>query len=154
MAPMRRSGGSHGARPQAGIGTARSCPGRRSDRGAAAVEFAIVFPLMLLIVFATIDFGRALFSQVTLTQAAREGARVEAMGLDGSEDRAVAAAAGLSEVAAFVDGPCPGGEDAIVIVEYTFEFVTPVGAMSAMFDGGSYGDPIVLSAEGVMPCEV
>ncbi len=50
------------------------------DRGAAAVEFALLFPLLMLIVFGTIDFGRALNAQITLTQAAREGARLDALG--------------------------------------------------------------------------
>ena len=50
------------------------------DRGAAAVEFALLLPLLLLIVFGLIDFGRALDAQITLTQAAREGARLDALG--------------------------------------------------------------------------
>jgi len=43
------------------------------DQGAAAVEFAIMLPLLLLLIFGIIDFGRALNAQVTITQAAREG---------------------------------------------------------------------------------
>ena len=55
--------------------------GRKApDRGATAVEFALVLPLLLLLVFGIIDFGRALNAQITLTQAAREGARLEALG--------------------------------------------------------------------------
>ncbi len=50
------------------------------DRGAAAIEFALLFPLLMLIVFGTIDFGRALNEQITLTQAAREGVRLDALG--------------------------------------------------------------------------
>ena len=50
------------------------------DRGAAAVEFALLLPLLLLIVFGIIDFGRALNAQITLTQAAREGARLDGAG--------------------------------------------------------------------------
>jgi Flp pilus assembly protein TadG len=48
----------------------------RDDRGAAAVEFALVLPLLLLILFGIIEFGRAWSVKQTLTDAAREGARI------------------------------------------------------------------------------
>lgn len=44
-------------------------------RGAAAIEFAIVAPLLLLIVFGIIEFGRMIMVQQILTNASREGAR-------------------------------------------------------------------------------
>lgn len=47
----------------------------RDERGAALVEFALLLTLVLLMVFGTIDFGRALFTANNLTAAAREGAR-------------------------------------------------------------------------------
>ena len=47
----------------------------RSERAAALVEFAIVLPVLLLLVFGIIDFGRALNTQNNLTAAVREGAR-------------------------------------------------------------------------------
>ena len=43
--------------------------------GAAAVEFALLFPLFILIVFGTIDMGFAFNQKINLTQAAREGSR-------------------------------------------------------------------------------
>jgi Flp pilus assembly protein TadG len=46
------------------------------DRGAAAVEFAIVLPVLLLILFGIIEFARAWNVKQTLTDAAREGTRV------------------------------------------------------------------------------
>ena len=48
----------------------------RGDRGAAAVEFALVLPLLIAMILGMIDFGRAYNQQITLTQLAREGARL------------------------------------------------------------------------------
>ena len=45
------------------------------ERGAAAVEMALVLPILLLLVGGIIDFGRFFFTQVQITNAAREGAR-------------------------------------------------------------------------------
>lgn len=45
------------------------------ERGAAAVEFAMVLPLFLLLVLGTIDYGYYFFVSEIVTNAAREGAR-------------------------------------------------------------------------------
>jgi Flp pilus assembly protein TadG len=47
----------------------------RKEQGAAAVEFALVLPLFLLLVLGTIDFGYYFFVSEVVTNAAREGAR-------------------------------------------------------------------------------
>jgi Flp pilus assembly pilin Flp len=55
-----------------------SCRLRRELDGASAVEFAILLPVLLVLIFGTI-YGAALYnSQQTLTHAAREGARFAA----------------------------------------------------------------------------
>lgn len=52
---------------------------QRSSEGAAAVEFAIVVPVLLLILFGIVDLGRMLFLQVSLSAASHEGARASAL---------------------------------------------------------------------------
>src|SRR5262245_10191813 len=100
---------------------ARMSHGR--DRGAAAIEFALLFPLLMLIVFGIIDFGRALNAQITLTQAAREGARLDALGEPNVDSQTQAAATGLSPVTVTATA-CPPGAgpnvNAQVDVSYTF----------------------------------
>src|SRR5688572_17121227 len=52
----------------------RRGPDRR--RGQALVEFALIIPLFLLLLVGIFDLGRAVFAFNTLTNAAREGARI------------------------------------------------------------------------------
>jgi len=52
---------------------------RRSDDGASAVEFALVVPLLLLLLFGIISYGVMLSFRQTLSQAAAEGARAAAV---------------------------------------------------------------------------
>jgi Flp pilus assembly protein TadG len=49
--------------------------GRPARAGAAAVEFAVVVPVLILIVFGMIEFSRVMMVEQILTNAAREGAR-------------------------------------------------------------------------------
>jgi Flp pilus assembly protein TadG len=137
--------------------TRRSSGQGARDRGAAAVEFALLLPVLLLLVFGIIDFGRALNAQVTLTQAAREGARLAALNQPNVVSRTQAAATGLSPVTVTVTSSCPTGAgqgvDAVVQTSYSFSFVTPVGAVAGLFGGSGFGSPITLSAQGEMPCE-
>lgn len=69
----------------------------REERGAAAVEFALVVPLLLLLVFGIISYGMMLSFRQGLTQAASEGARAAAVTLV-DDDKREAAASAVDEV--------------------------------------------------------
>ncbi|MFB9723468.1 TadE/TadG family type IV pilus assembly protein [Planobispora longispora] len=117
------------------------------------METALMLPVILFLLFAIIDFGRMFNAQVTLTEAAREGARAVALGhLAGP--RVESAAYGLSPLSTTVTA-CPitpdPGADAVVEVRHSFEFITPVTGLAALFGGGLDG-PITLTGRGVMPC--
>lgn len=49
---------------------------RWRQRGQALVEFALIVPLFALILFVLLDFGRVIYTQNTVDQAAREASRV------------------------------------------------------------------------------
>lgn len=51
----------------------------RGERGQALVEFALVTPLLLILLLGMVEFGRAWNTYQTVTDAAREGARVAAV---------------------------------------------------------------------------
>ncbi len=110
----------------------------------------------MLLIFGMIDFVRALNAQITLSQAARAGARRAAMGRTDAADRTRAAAIGLSGVGVSVWYCAPGagaGVNAEVVVTYSFSFATPVGAIAALFGQTGFGGNLTLTAQSVMPCE-
>jgi Flp pilus assembly protein TadG len=53
---------------------------RWRDRGAAAVEFALVVPVLILLIFGSIEFGLAVQARTMIGNAAREGVRVASLG--------------------------------------------------------------------------
>lgn len=61
-----------------------------SERGAVAVEFAILAPILVMLLLGIMEFGRAYNVQISLTNAAREGVRV--MAINNSQSAAKAAA--------------------------------------------------------------
>jgi Flp pilus assembly protein TadG len=122
------------------------------DQGSAAVEFALVLPVLLLILFGIIDFGRMLNARIVLTQAAHEGARTAAV--TGDPDAAAATIAKvMGSMASGMGTPTIVGcddplGDATVTVTYQFDFATPLSLV------GGFGDEdgMTLTSTAVVPC--
>jgi Flp pilus assembly protein TadG len=116
---------------------------RRRTRGQALVEFALIVPVFMLIAFGTIDFGLAFDASISVSNAAREGARA------GTTTPSVAViSARVREVAGrFNDSlltidvscktaggsACPGGlggavtgTTIVVTVGYSYPMITPI----------------------------
>ena len=62
------------------------------ERGAAAVEFGLVAPILLLLVGGIVEFSHMYNLQISVTQAAREAARTMAV----EQDETLAIAAGIA----------------------------------------------------------
>ena len=52
----------------------------RRQRGASAVEFALIMPIFFILLFGIIDFGWYFFNQHTIQYATREGTRLALVG--------------------------------------------------------------------------
>ena len=58
------------------MGMRRARARARDERGVALVEFALVFPLMLLLIVGAVEFGKAFFYWLDMSQLANTGARM------------------------------------------------------------------------------
>lgn len=117
---------------------------RRSDRGAAAVEFALVLPFLLLLICGVVDFGRAYNAQITVTHAARESVR--ALALQKDHEAAAKRAAPLLDVTIVDLQACPNEAGlATLTVVADFGFITPL--ITKLAPGLTR-----LTSEGVMRC--
>lgn len=130
---------------------------RASESGAAAVEFALVLPLLLLLVFGIVDFSRAYNARVALSGGAREGARVLALGTGDVEATTKGAAPTLpaDEITVSADPPtCSGaaGTPAKVTASYQYSYITPISGLVDLFGGGALASPITITGIGVMRC--
>ena len=59
-----------------------------NEKGASAVEFALILPILMLLILGIIQFGFIFFHYISITHAAREGARWAALGEDNASVRA------------------------------------------------------------------
>ena len=144
----------------------------RSRRGQSLVEFSLVLPVLLIMVFGIIDFGLGLRSYISLTNATREGARFAAVGnpagsfpsqCDGTTTttvigRTCVAVEGLnrsnitSVTVTYPDGQGPGNS-VIVSADYTYQYITPLGDIIHFFSGGTLTETLPLSTSTDMRLE-
>ncbi|HVM30294.1 MAG TPA: TadE family protein [Candidatus Limnocylindrales bacterium] len=68
--------------------------GRAKPRGQSLVEFALILPVMLLVIFGTLDLGRAVFMFNTLSESARHANRLAIIDQRPAEIRARAIESG------------------------------------------------------------
>lgn len=120
---------------------------QNEERGAVAVEFAILLPLLLLLVLGTIEFGRAFNAQITLTNAAREGVRVMAIGNDPTAAKTAAKSAAASVSTAIQDSDitlstttCTAGAQVTLTINHTLSTITGIAG------------PFPMAGKGVMLC--
>lgn len=105
---------------------------RTQQSGQATVEFALASVVFLLMLFGTIDFGRAIFVLSDLHNATREGTRygiIRPTDTGGIKDRVVQMGIGTGVTASMVSVTCSGagcvsGGTVNVSASVTFQAVT------------------------------
>jgi Flp pilus assembly protein TadG len=103
------------------------------ERGAAAVEFALVLPLLLVLLLGIIDFGLYFYNDLQLTHVARDAARYLSVGGTDSVDKANAAIddAIPNLISATIDSrsmveAALTGEPSTITLQGTYSFLTPL----------------------------
>ena len=102
----------------------------RSTKGQTLVEFALIAPIVFILLFGIIDFGMALDHRIVLQHAVREGARYAAVhdGCTAIQDRTAERAASLipdphnTVVVAYDDNPASAGDTVKVTAPFSYDF--------------------------------
>ena len=132
---------------------------RRNERGAAAVEFALVVIPLLLVIGGIINFGVAFANQISLDNAVRQAARAAVVDVDPAPVLDEIVAEEYRPVGADVDpdvttgalASCEGsdfGASLSVQAEVTTEFLFPWPVPEAILS-----DTVQLSSEAEFQCE-
>ncbi|MCO4263372.1 pilus assembly protein [Pseudarthrobacter sp. MDT3-26] len=115
------------------------------SRGAVAVEFALVAPLLLALITGIVEFAHAYNAQISVTQAAREAARTMAVKNNQTDAKAaaVAGAPGLTGSFGYTFAPaaCTPNTTMKVTITYTSATMT-----------GLFGSSVTLTGVGAMRC--
>ncbi|RAX47022.1 pilus assembly protein [Arthrobacter sp. AQ5-06] len=127
---------------------------RASERGAVAVEFAIVAPLLVMLLLGIMEFSRAYNAQASLSAAAREGVRVMAISNNPATAKTAAKNTAVSLQPGLVDTNiafknldtgttiCAAGNRMTITITYSLSTMTgiagpfPMTGKGAMLCGG------------------
>jgi Flp pilus assembly protein TadG len=123
-------------------------PGSRAlDRGSAAVEFALLLPILLLLLLALVQVGVLARDSLLLTQASRAGAREAAVqpSADAVDDAVRVAAVGLDPDRLSVDVAWSGMRGSPVTVSVTYD--APIASLLA---GWLFPESVSLDATAIM----
>ena len=129
--------------------------GRNAERGSAAVEFALILPVLVVLVFGIAEFGRIYHVQTTVSGAAREGVRSMALTGNPSTARSAAKTAAStlspalsdSQISITLSSGSACTSTATTNVTATMTISYPVTFLTSLFGTG-----VTLSGRGVMRC--
>lgn len=135
-----------------------------SDRGQSIVEFTLLLPFILLMIFAIAEFGFALYTQVIVRNAASEAARYAAVGslpsqvpqtceVGSIEERARSTSTALiacDEITITYHQPVSGqyarGSGVAVRLQHQYQTITPLPAIVSLISGGAFPTTWTLGA--------
>lgn len=140
-----------------------------SDRGAAAVELALVLPILLILVFGLIQYGWYFYQSQETSFAVREGARVAAVGTQDTSgvqdlvtEKLPSAAAGPTVTVCYTDSATPSGlsvgdqitvEATLAATDFNFPFVPfPTSVQTITQDAQTRTENVVSGTSDYTEC--
>jgi Flp pilus assembly protein TadG len=134
---------------------------RKREDGQSLVEFALVIPIFLLVLFAIVDFGMAFHAWITVTNSAREGGRLGSVHASSAaiEQRVRDTADSLDQdnlsvnVTNADDQGGQPGESVVVDVSYSYSLITPLADLLNMVSGGVIPETFSLDSTAEMRLE-
>ena len=142
----------------------------KGEKGQSLAEFVLVLPIFLILVFAIIDFGLGFHAWLTVTNSAREGARLGAVRAPaaGACDNNPATPtnnitcrvretadslnqANLSVTVTNAKGT--PGSSVVVKTDYDYDLITPLDSVLGLISGGSIGPTLTFSSTADMRLE-
>ena len=115
----------------------------------------MIMPLLLLLLFGIVDFGRGFYTWLVITNAAREGARVAAVqSNDATINQRIYDSFCNSNPSSCTLDPAkltisktnvlgPRGSSVSVDLTYDFQYATPIGAVLHIVSGGTLTTPTI-----------
>ena len=131
---------------------------RPGEKGQAMVEFVLVLPIFLLLVFAIIDFGMGFHAWLTVTNSAREGARLgsvrasQAQIVQRVQDTADSLDPSNMSVT-ITNAQGSPGQSVVVDVDYEYTLITPLSNIMGLVGGSSVGPTLTFSSTADMRLE-
>lgn len=139
------------------------------ELGANAVEFALILPLLLLLIFGLVDFARMGFVQLSVTSASREGARLSSLYSSGIPDTsqlilfvratspqsasvAQLSSSGTLNVSVTACSASVEAENTSVQVSTSFTWLLPVNLLALVAPQSTLVSDFTISSTGTMRC--
>ena len=143
---------------------------RQGEKGQSLAEFVLVLPIFLVLLFAIVDFGMGLHAWITVTNSAREGARLGAVRApaggacdndpstlaDNIECRVRETADSLQNsnlTVTITNAQGTPGDSVVVDVDYDYDLITPLDSILGLISGGSVGPTLTFSSTADMRLE-
>ncbi len=128
----------------------------KSEAGQSLVEFTLVLPMLLILLFAIVDMGRAFYTWNQVANAAREGARTAAVQSDTATiNAAVTSAMGSLTTTSptltrtYTNVQAAKGNTVTVKLDYKFKYVTPLSPLLQLVGGSAIANPTLSSTSAM-----
>ncbi len=132
---------------------------KNGEKGQALAEFALLIPIFLILLFAIVDFGMGFHSWITVTNSAREGARLGAVAA--TEEKIIKRVKDTSDLpnedinmtVTVTNAQGQPGDSVVVQVDYDYDLITPLAGLVELVSGNNFGTTLTFSSTAEMRLE-